>query len=328
MKNTLQSVNAAWDMPPLGRDVDEVPRGVICAANEERFTATHFSEPLTVYATGWRAPENLDDLLESLFPSVEVGRRFEFKSATNSEEFLSEVDDVRAIGAEFKRIEYKGSTVNEKTLNKGLSIALDTDELDLPGAEERAVRRLLARLKRNDLRRGIALLDAAAANANLTWNASADPDLDIRSARITAANKNGVGANVVAYGEAAWQKRLESYSAPTRANTGVAAAALLRDLDGVARFVGADRALEIRARYQSTATAKTAIVPAVVYVYMAEAGASKDDPSNVKRFVTPTVSGRYRVYREERTKSVVISVEHYSNIVITSTLGIEKRTIA
>jgi hypothetical protein len=54
----------------------------------------------------------------------------------------------------------------------------------------------------------------------------------------------------------------------------------------------------------------------------------KDDPSNVKRFWTPTSAGVVAVYREEFPKYVDITVEHYSNIVVTSTLGIEMLTIS
>jgi hypothetical protein len=82
----------------------------------------------------------------------------------------------------------------------------------------------------------------------------------------------------------------------------------------------------IKARFQSSASAKSSVVPSVVYSYLAQAGVGKDDPSNVKRFITPTDAGRYKVYVQRYDKFTDISVEHYTNTVITSTLGIRKIT--
>lgn len=171
---------------------EENQSGVIYAANEARFTATNYSEPLTQYTVGWRDPENLDALLDSIAPSVPVGRRFEFKKATNAEAFLSETDDVRAIGANFKRVEYTGSTVNEKTLNKGLTIRLDKDDMLDEMEEERATGRLMQRLSRNELRRALALIDAGATNVAEVWAATDNPDKDLRDALTTAVGVSGV----------------------------------------------------------------------------------------------------------------------------------------
>jgi hypothetical protein len=61
---------------------------------------------------------------------VQVGRRFEWKKAVNAEEFYSETfDDARSIGGDFKKVEFKGTSVNDKTLNKGLTIIVDIDEV-------------------------------------------------------------------------------------------------------------------------------------------------------------------------------------------------------
>lgn len=80
------------DTPSLSKDS-------VFNAHESRFSAAHYSEALTAFSTGYKDPENLSDLLEFIAPSIPVGRRFEFKRANNSEAFLSESDDVRAIGA-------------------------------------------------------------------------------------------------------------------------------------------------------------------------------------------------------------------------------------
>jgi hypothetical protein len=48
----------------------------------------------------------------------------------------------------------------------------------------------------------------------------------------------------------------------------------------------------------------------------------------MKTFWSPTESGRLRVYRHDYGKFVDIFVEHYSRIVATNPLGVEKLTIS
>ena len=310
------------DLIPL--DDGRQNKGVVCLANESRFTSANFSEPLTAYSVGWADPDNLQALIDSLFPPVEAPRRFEFKRATNSEAFLSETDDVRAIGSPFKRVEFTGESVNEKTLNKGLTVRLDRDEI-VAGSEERAVGMLRARLLRNDLRRGVALVIAAAHNTNKTWNTASDPDADVLDAIALGGDKRGSDGDLLVYGTAAFQKRWKTFRAQNNAG---AYASSQMSIDQVASQLGVRRGMISAARYQSTATAKARVLGSYVLSYSAPQGVSKDDPSNVKRFWTPTSAGVVAVYREEFPKYIDISVEHYSNIVITSTLGIEMLTIA
>lgn len=321
--DTLPRLAALNDAPPdLG--ANQNPPGRICAANEARFTSAHFSEPLTTFAVGWRDPENLDALLEILFPAVPVGRRFEFKKADNSEAFLSEDDDVRAIGAPFKRVEYKGTSVNEKTLNKGLTIRVDHDDTSGDDWRETTIARLLQRLKRNELRRGVALLDASATNANKVWSAN-NPDGDVRDMILAAADAAGIAPNVVPFGEAAWHARLDVYEQINTPAAGAKAKMTPRDL---AAYLMVDEVPIVKARYQSSASAKSAVVPLVVYAYTAFQGSGKDDPSHVKRFVSMTESGLYRVYEQAHEKFTDLSVECYSNIVATSTTGLRKITVS
>lgn len=300
--------------------------GVVCLANEERFTAAHFSEPLTTYATGWTDPENIWATIDAMFPGIQVSRRFEYKKKLNAKAFLSETDDIRAIGSPFKRVEYPGESATERTINKGLTVRLDRDDMT-PGEEEATVGRLLARLGRNDLRRGVALVVAAATNSNKTWDTTAgkDPDQDVIADLITGGDARGISSNLVVYGESAWQKRALSHRAQDTAG-GFASASLTPAQ--LAELLGVDGVLISRERYQSSASAKSKIVGAYVLMYFAQQNQSKDDASNVKRFWTPTESGRYRVYREEHAKFIDISVEHYSNIVIPSSLGVRMFTVS
>lgn len=313
----------------LGLQVDQLGGNVpdrIYLANEERFTATHFSEPLTAYAVGWQDPENIRATVAAICPMVQVPRRFEYKEAVNIESFLSEADDVRAIGSPFKRVEYKGSSTNGKTYNKGLTIRLDYDEMT-EGSEEQAIARLLNRLWRNDLRRVITVLDANDTNSNKTWDTTAgkDPDMDVIADLITGADARGIGSNRALYGETAWQKRALSHRAQSTAG-GFASATLTEQ--AVAALIGVERVVVSRERYQSDSTTKTKIVGSYVFMYFAQDNIGKDDPSNIKLFWTPTEGGEVRVYREEHAKFVDLSVEHYSDIVCTSTLGIRKFTVS
>lgn len=320
MKKMLDMIEA-----PLAKDDGRQERDVVCLANEARFTAANFSQPLTTFAVGFQDPANLQGLIDQLFPPVEVPRRFEFKNAANAEAFLSEGDDLRAIGSSFKRVEFAGASTNQKTLNKGLTVRLDRDEdLVIPGAEERAVSRLINRLLRNELRRGIALLVAGATNVAKTWATNSDPDQDVLDAMILGGDARGLDCNLVLFGRAAWQIRCRAFRAQDKAG---AFASAMMNPQQLGDWLGAT-VVRSGERYQSDASTKSKVVGSYVLAYFAQQNAGKDDPSNVKRFFTPTESGPVRVYREEHAKYVDVSVEHYSNIVVTSTLGIRQLTIS
>ncbi len=316
-KNLITAINVAG-FSPLGEDlgIGRNPRGLICAANEERFTAGHYSEPLTAYTAGWKDPENVDAILQRLFPEVSVARRFEFKNAVNAEAFLTETDDVRAIGAAFKKVVYTGTSTNGRTLNKGLTVSIDHDDCaDLEAEKQKAISRLLARLARNELARGIVLLEANDTAAGMIFSATTNPDGLIRAKLAASADISGIRPNIVLFGEAAWDLRLDAYENPARVQPTNRADKTLAELAG---YLMVDTVEVVKARYQSTATAKSKVVPSTVYAYSAYQGAGKDDPSAVKRFVSSGRAGqRYGVYVVEHEKYTDVSVETYSNLVAT-----------
>lgn len=337
MKKTKSAKVPQWEIAspgsdfftPLGidRGVGMNPAGLICAANESRFTSGHYSEPLTAYTVGWKDPENIERLLESLFPEVAVARRFEFQKASNAQAFLSELDDLRPIGSPFKRVEYTGTSANEKTHNKGLTVRVDHDgHEDVEGEVQASIGRLQQRLLRNDLRRGIAILEANDATSGVIFSSSTNPDGFARAMLKTSTDKTGIRPNVVLYGEAAWDLRSDAYEAAanTSSYAGRAAAMTLPEL---ATKLMVDRVEVAKARYQSTATAKGVIVPSTMYAYLAIPGMGKDDPSAVKRFTSKARGGlKFGVYVVVHEKFTDVSVEMYSNIVCTG-LGIESRTV-
>lgn len=302
--------------------------GTVGLENENRFSSRNFSIPLTQYALGWRDPNGIEDFLDFIAPPVQTGRRVEFKKATNGEQFYSEADDVRAIGAAFKTVDYTGTTAYAKTLNKGLRMRLDVDELDQqPDWEKAAVRQLKQRLLRNELRRVVAGLIAASANTAKTWDTTAgkDPDQDVLGELLTAVDASGVRPNRLVYGDIAWNKRAICHRAQNTAG-GYASAGLTPET--LAYFLGVEALKISRHRYQSSAAAKTKIVPDVVLGFYAENEPGIDDPSNSKRFWSQCRGGdMFGVYIEEIGKFVDVTVEHYSVAVIPSVLGLRMLTI-
>lgn len=315
---------------PNDAGMDNRP-GEIYIANDSRFVESNFSEPLTTYATGYRDPNNIEADLEFIAPSVQTPRRFEFAAATNAEEFLTETDDVRAIGSDFKRVEFTSSKVDSKTLNKGLTIRVDLDNVEgMPNWRQMYTGRLVRRLHRNELRRAVGLLSAAATNVNKTWNTDAgkDPDQDVLDTIITATTASGIPLNRAAYGFQAWNRRLLSHRAQQTAG-GFASSSLTEAQ--VAAYLGLPGGVQVlRERYQSTASLKAGVLESLVLLYMAEAAQTPEDPSNIKRFWSPCEGGqRMRVYEQRiNSKMIDITVEHYSNIIVTSTLGIYKVTVS
>jgi len=210
-------------------------------------------------------------------------------------------------------------------VNKGLTVRIDHDQTDdVEGEKVLATNRLLGRLARNELRRGLAILDTNAHSSGDLYSAPTNPDGTVRAPLIASTNTTGIRPNVVVFGEAAFSLRLDAYEDPARVQPTHRADLTLQEL---AQYLMVDLVEVVKARYQSTATAKAAIVASNVYAYLAQQGMSKDDPSAVKRFISSSRGGqRYGVYVVEHEKFTDVSVEMYSNIVYTG-LGIEKRTI-
>lgn len=327
MKTQIENLMRAERLP--ADSGNNVP-GQICLANEARFTSAYASEPLSAYATGWKDANDIEKTLDFLFPPVQAPRRFEFKKADNSESFLSETDDIRAIGADFKHVEYKGSTGMEKTLNKGLTIRVDLDQVAGMGNwRELYTARLLQRLLRSELRRAVSQATAAATNVTKTWDTTngKDPDYDVLGEISSATDGSGVRPNRILYGDGAWTKRLLSHRAQSTAGGYGSAGFTKAEL---ASWFGVDRVEITRERYQSSAAAKTPVLSSIVLLFYGEDGMTLDDASNTKRFWTPVEGGgKYRVYEQPiSSKLVDLTVEHYSNVIVTSALGLRTITVS
>lgn len=303
----------------------------IVAANASLFTEAYFSEPLTQYAVGWRDPNNIEETVNFFAPPVAVPRRFEYAEFTNAEEFLSDAsnDDLRAIRGDFKELEYTELKTSAKTLNRGLKISVDLDQVaDKTNWREMYVAKIKRRLLRNKLRRAVALLSAAANNTAKTWDTTAgkNPDGDVRTELKTAATVSGIRPNRVGYGDTAWDARASSHEAQNNAG-GYAAAQ--RTPEQVASYLNVDKVKVSRERYQSAAASKSEILNTLVLMFYALEMMDAEDPSNIKGFWSPCENGEaMRVYeRQVGAKLYEIVVEHYELIKITSTLGIRQFTI-
>ena len=329
---TIENIDTRFTpgLPGLERDNGQIQPGQVCLANESRFNSAFFSEPLTAYATGWRGPNNTEALLDFIAPPVQVGRRFEYKKAENTEAFLLDSDDLRSIGSDFKRVDFKGSTQNDKTPNKGLTVRLDLDVVgEIPNWRELYTARLLQRLIRSEFRRGMDAILAAATNTAKTWDTTAgkDPDQDILADLLSAVDAMGLRPNRLLFGDVAWNKRLLAHRAQATAG-GYASAGLTTD--ELAGFLGVEGVRISRERYQSSASAKSKIVPDVVLMFYALEGAAPEDATHAKRFWSAVEGGgKYRVYEQQTSAKIVdVTVEHYSTVVVTSSVGLRKLTIS
>ena len=308
-------------------------------ANDSRFLESYYQEPLTNYAVGWRDPNNIEATVSFFAPPVPVGRRFEWKSAVNAEEFLSEVvDDQRAIGADFKTVTYTGTDVTDKTLNRGLSLIVDLENVTGTNWQNQKTAKLIRRLWRNRLRRAISVIDAAAVSVPFTWRQDpvnpgvvpVNPDQDVRNDLTAATDISGIRPNRYAYGDNAFNYRTAAYGAQNNpaGYLGYQPGAM----DQLSAALQVDKVIVSKERYQSAAAAKTQILGANNYAFYAQDGVDTEDPSNIKCFIS-TFSGEQggglvRVYVQQiSAKLVVITVEMYEKIVITYSGGIRKHVI-
>lgn len=315
----------------IGKDVGSGPNkyGMVCAANTARFEGSHYSEGVSNFLVGVLGAElqPLRDELKRLAPPVRVGRRFEFKKNKKDIAFLADQDDERAIGASFAKIDDKRDSVDAKTVNRGLTMTLDRDDM-LDGDIEQTAQLLTAILLRNDIRRAVAALNTAATNTNKTWNGDANPDGDMAVDLNEAMIARGVMPNKVVAGSTAWLYRRAAYEASEKAGALLLAN---RTPAEVASALGVDEVHISKTVYRAKKGGeKTSLLANYVFMYYLDDLVSKDDGSNLKRFWTPCDGGEeFRVYVDDsQAKTVTVTVEQYSLISAVDTGGIRKFTVA
>ena len=307
--------------------------GQVYLANEGAVGNEFLSQALTQYSVGWTSPDGvLEKLLEDLAGApITVGKRFAFKAMDNAKAFAAAEndEDVRAIGADFKRIEISGSTVDSHTVSKGLTLRIDRDEHnDDPEAEQKAVAYLRTILLRAEIIRALSGLAGVATNTAKTWSAAeGTPDQDLLEKIDAAGDSLGFNPNRILFGSTAWQKRLLCLGSK---NTAGGFAGYSLSPDALAQFLAVDKVMVSSERYTS-GTGKAKIVgAAIALMFTGSDSASTEDPSNAKTFWSPVMGGgEYAVFKDEtQAEFVKVTVMHKSQIVLTNTLGMQKLTIS
>jgi hypothetical protein len=299
-------------------------------ANASMFDTANLSEPLTAYTVGFRDESGLDEALEFFAPEVPVGMRFEYRTFDNVDDFETDADDARAVGADFTNVSEGGNLVQDKLVNRGLQICVDEDLMDGdPSWERRKVRKLLNRTKRNALIRAVALLIAGASGSNtaVTWDTTAgkDPDQDVEDMLAASMDSSGMMANRVGYGETARLRRKKSHRAQNNAGGDASARLNITDL---ATELGVDQVFFAKSRYGTGAT-KTRLMANLVLAFSAYNGVDEEDNSNIKRFYRLLDGQRYRVFKwRDGPKRWRIAVEHYERTRITTLLGLRSLTVS
>ncbi len=325
--------NNPFDILPRGAALEA---GKVALANEGAVNNQFLAEALTQYSVGWTSPEGrLEALLKVLTGEpITVAKRFSFKKADNAKAFASveNDEDVRAIGADFKRVTVQGTTVDAHTLSKGLTMRLDRDELnDDPQAEQKAVAYLKTLLLRGEIIRAFTGLSGTATGGNAiskTWgtgDSARDADADVAAHLQTLADDAGLLPNRVFYGATAWQKRFATLRDAGNSAVAMTATMTPEQLSGL---LGLDSVHVCNERYQTSSGKATLLTNNLVLLFNAQTSGIKDDPSNIKRFVTPVNGADFAVFREEKAAGIDITVAHQSLISITSSKGVGKITVS
>lgn len=302
---------------------------VIEAANDANIEGFALSMPLTQMITAVPDPENLQQVLDTLFPPVPVAMFFTYLQENEAEGMIAHAnaDLIRPVGGEFRTVTTTGTQATNRVFNKGLTIYLDHDQGgNLPSVQQRYVASLRNKIWRSELVAGLDLLDAAAIEEGSTnWGSStSNPDGDVRASLKTAGDLRGINSNTVLYGNGCWLNRALAYEQAGRTNGGQKASYTPERL---AQELDVDNVVNLKVRKRTSATALTGLVNSVVYNYYAQQQATPDDSSNVKRFVREGAGGAMEVFVENMLKRTKLTVSCYSNIVITNSVGIRKRTV-
>lgn len=296
-------------------------------ASNERLDNAVFSEALTTFAAGLKPADALE-ALDFIAPPVRSARRFEYRKFGKGA-FLTEDagGNERPVGGEFKRVEYSGEIVQAKCPNKGLSVVLDKDEL-MPGDEELYTQWLIQRILRTDYAAAVKMLQTAAGSATSSaWSGSSKvaPDAELLKLANSVLEACGVRANRMLIGTSAWAARLGYYEGSQTVSS--AAANLTPDqLKGKLALEGL-LVPEVVADFGSGK--QTVAAAAEVVAFIGQTDGMRDDPSTLKRFWAPaTGGGQFGVFREEKAKTLILTVECYTLIAQTGAGAAKRLTVS
>jgi hypothetical protein len=300
-------------------------------ANDANFDSSHLNTGLTEFAAGVTDRSDLQTLLDTIAPSVPVGRQFNYHVHNEQAEFLDDSEDdadIRSMGSEFATVAATGKRTLGETHNKGLTVLLDNDQGGSnPVIQQRWVSSLTNRLLRTEIMRTRILLESAANTTAVNWAlAGASPDVDIAAAALRSGNARGTDPTICVIGGGAELIRTQAYGNVDRAQ---GLPMLLLSMQQRQDLYGVESVVRVRSRRAGKAAKnKGLVMQNEVYVYNVAKDATTQDASNIKRFVSPTDQGGFvAVYVEPILKRTRISVEHYSSIALTSPLGIERLNV-
>ena len=314
-----------FERSPSAAILDGREPAEVIAANDGNLEGFHLSQPLTEFATGAPDGDGLQELLNRIAPPVPTGMRFSYQIHTEAEERqapgLSSIR--RPIGGDFPIVRLTGTETQGRVFNIGLTTFVDDDQGGLDQAvRQRHVMNLLNRILRAQLVHAVDLIDSAASEVGSTnWGSStSNPDGNTRADLRAAKLARGMKSSTVMYGDAAWLYRQDAYEQPARNNSGQKASYTPEQLAAYLRVRDVIVAEDTK---RSSATALADIVGSATYNFMTDPTATTDDVSNVKQFVM----GGLEVFIERLTKRTKITVSKYANTLLTSSVGIKKRTI-
>lgn len=309
--------------------------GQITVAN----TALNYGGSFTQTITGYLAGLPSDDetmSLDELCPPIPTNDFFRFMKA-DDEAYLTETDDsdIRARGASFKRVQYKGTQVVDETSQKGLTMRVDHKDLAkneagtiIPGWENMYAEELRKRLVRADKYRFFSVLDAASTNVAVTFSAATNPDGLLRAMVQLTRTATGRLPSHVVIGNASWQGRIDAYEAAARVNVGAVNHAEYDELM-LARYLRAEKVIIEEGMKQIVkGGAKTDDLGLINYSYSAATSKIINDPSNCFRAWSAVKGGgEWAVSIKEQDVYTDITVWHESKIVIPQTTGVRKTTV-
>lgn len=318
LKAANEAGHRVLELAPIAPGVGNTRSGVLCAANEQAFVASFMSQPITTYIQGMPDQDDVQAALDFVAPPVPTGRRFEFRKFGNTQQFLSETDDIRGAGANFKVVEFSGDLQSARTINKGLAFIGDLDVVgEIPNWEQLYSNWLRVRVLRNELRRAYTALLALHAGTTAKWISAdaTDPDTDLLALAESLGDSTGLNANAIAIGSTAWQYRVQNLRSTDKAGGFASSMWTPQQLaEWLSLTEGIRKSTE---RYGTGTGAKTRMLGAYAVAFHRTNSAVMEDPSSLKRFIT-AAGGQFQVYRRELSaKLIEISVAHYSNIVST-----------
>lgn len=320
----------------LSNEVTSMPVGRVCLANESLLVSTTYIEELTAWGIGYAgaATNQLKRLRDFLMPTRSGTARTVRITQYDEVEPFATVDFTkvkRSILGDFAEVrQLNASKVDRLILNRGLSVRLDLDELkDKPDWQQTHAAWLIDLLMRASVLEGLALFQASATVINTTWDAAANPDMEIKGEGITLANTSGFHPNRGIYGDTAAFKRQQSYDNQLTAGS-LSRSQMMTD-EQIAVSTGLDAALTNADRYQSSSAAKSEIVGSNVLLFTGVDGETPQDPSNLVRHTASASygGGEYAAYVTPLgVKNVILTVENYELLALQHGTGIAQVQIA